>query len=91
MGIISDLEIRHVLFCGLQTLHFTVSSTMDELYRMDCILEMQDESSVKQLQNIVSIYCLKNSTNFNRSESSFPVSWFSFQNEQCHHKFDFIT
>ena len=50
---------------------FAVSRTMDELYSMDCILEMQGESYVKQLQDVVSIYCLKYSTNFNRSEGSF--------------------
>ena len=53
---------------------FTVSSTIDKLYRMDHILEMQGESCVKQLQDAVSIYCLKYSTNSNRSEGNFPFS-----------------
>ena len=63
-------------FVDCKTLYFTVHSIMDEFYRMDCILEMQGESFVKQLQDTVSIYCLKYSTN--RSEGNFTFSWFSF-------------
>ena len=56
-------------FLDCKTLYFTVHSTMDELYRMDFILGIQGESFVKQLQDTVSIYCIKYSTK--RSEGNY--------------------
>ena len=72
-GTISNLEITRFILWTAKFYISTVSTTMDELYRMDLILEMQGKSFVKQWQGIVSIYCLKYSTNFNRSEGSFPA------------------